>query len=190
MANLQAYRCDTETESSIWFKFLGNKNIDYYCYIYSYREKMSICIKEYIRAYFEKTNMVQISFAKPTWTIWFLFPDFRFKSFQTRTLSFLQLMPRLLVLKKMNLDSLLCLNVMELLARSRRHIWSLSDSNVIRTQNHLVRKRTHNHLAKLVLWVLFVKYEWIKSWRWNSVSEKLSNQKFMINTSKCFGKIG
>ena len=38
--------------------------------------------------------------------------------------------------------SIVCLNVKELLARSRYHIWSLSDSNVIRIQNYLVRKRT------------------------------------------------
>ena len=42
-----------------------------------------------------------------------------------------------------------CLNVKELLARSRCHIWSLRGSNGIRTHNHLVRKRTLNHLAKL-----------------------------------------
>ena len=30
----------------------------------------------------------------------------------------------------------------------------LSDSNVIRTHNHLVRKRALNHLAKLVKWIL------------------------------------
>ena len=50
---------------------------------------------------------------------------------------------------KVNLYPTVCLNVKELLARSRRHIRSLSDSNVIRTRNHLVRKRTLNHLAKL-----------------------------------------
>ena len=42
-----------------------------------------------------------------------------------------------------------CLNVKEHLARSRREIWSLSDCNWTRTQNHLVRKWTHNDLAKL-----------------------------------------
>ena len=42
-----------------------------------------------------------------------------------------------------------CLNVKELLARSRRDIWRLSDCNVTRTHNHLVCKRTVNHLAKL-----------------------------------------
>ena len=40
-----------------------------------------------------------------------------------------------------------CLNVKELLARSRREIWSLSDCNRTRTQNHLVHKRTLNHLV-------------------------------------------
>ena len=49
---------------------------------------------------------------------------------------------------RVNLHSIVCLNIEELLARSRRHIWSLSDSNGIRTHNHLVRKRTHKHLAK------------------------------------------
>ena len=48
-----------------------------------------------------------------------------------------------------NLHSILCLNVKELLAQSRRYTWSLSNSNEIRTHNHLVRKRTLNHLAKL-----------------------------------------
>ena len=47
-----------------------------------------------------------------------------------------------------NPHSIICRNVIELLARSRRHIWSLSDSNVIRTHNHLVRKRTLDNLAK------------------------------------------
>ena len=46
-----------------------------------------------------------------------------------------------------------CLNVKELLARNRREIWSLSDCNETRTHNHLVRKRTLNHLAKLALMV-------------------------------------
>ena len=46
-----------------------------------------------------------------------------------------------------------CLNVKELLARSRRHIWRLSDCNGTRTNNHLVRKRTINHLAKLAKWL-------------------------------------
>ena len=40
-----------------------------------------------------------------------------------------------------------CLNVKELVARSRWEIWCLSDCNLTRTQNHLVRKRTLNHLA-------------------------------------------
>ena len=42
-----------------------------------------------------------------------------------------------------------CLNIKELLAGSRRHIWSLSESNGIRTHKLLVCKRTLNHLAKL-----------------------------------------
>ena len=46
-------------------------------------------------------------------------------------------------------ESTLCsyLNVKELLAWNRRDIWSLSDSNRIRTHNHLLCKRTLNHLV-------------------------------------------
>ena len=41
-----------------------------------------------------------------------------------------------------------CLNIKELLARSRREIWSLSDCNWTRTHNHLDHKRTLNHLVE------------------------------------------
>ena len=41
-----------------------------------------------------------------------------------------------------------CQNAKELLARIRSDIWSLSDYNGIWTHNHLVPKRTLNHLAK------------------------------------------
>ena len=43
----------------------------------------------------------------------------------------------------------ICLNVKELLARNRHHIWSLSDCNGTRTHNYLVPKQTLNHLAIL-----------------------------------------
>ena len=46
-----------------------------------------------------------------------------------------------------------CLNVKKPLVRSRRRIWSLSDSNVIWTPNHLVCKQALNHLAKLAKWL-------------------------------------
>ena len=48
-----------------------------------------------------------------------------------------------------HVHSIVCLNVKKLLARSRHHIWSLNDSNEIRTHNHLSRNRTLNHLPKL-----------------------------------------
>ena len=51
---------------------------------------------------------------------------------------------------RVNLLFVVCLNVKELLARSRHHTWSLSDSNGIPTHNHLVPKWTLNHLAKLI----------------------------------------
>ena len=52
-------------------------------------------------------------------------------------------------------ESTLCsyLNVKEVLARSRRAIRSLSDCNWTQTKNHLVQKRTLNHLPKLVKWL-------------------------------------
>ena len=49
-----------------------------------------------------------------------------------------------------------CLNVKEILARKIRKIWSLSDCNWTRTQNHLVCKRTLNHSAKLTKWLSWV----------------------------------
>ena len=42
-----------------------------------------------------------------------------------------------------------CLNVKELFARSRRHLWRLSDCNETRSHNYFVPKRTLNNLAKL-----------------------------------------
>ena len=50
----------------------------------------------------------------------------------------------------------ICVNVKELLARNRRDVWSLSDCNGTRTHNHLVCKRTLNHLAKLTKWLSWV----------------------------------
>ena len=41
---------------------------------------------------------------------------------------------------RVNPHSIVCLNAKALLSRSRRHIWSLSDNNEIRTHNHLVRE--------------------------------------------------
>ena len=49
-----------------------------------------------------------------------------------------------------------CLNVKELFARSRPEIWSLSDCSWTRTDNHLIHKRTLNHLAKLAKWLSYV----------------------------------
>ena len=54
---------------------------------------------------------------------------------------------------RVNLDSLICLNIKELLGRSRHHIWSLIDSTGIWTHDHLVLKRTLNYLAKVAKWL-------------------------------------
>ena len=45
------------------------------------------------------------------------------------------------------------MNVNELFAQNRRDIWSLSDSNGIRTHNYFVCKRTLKHLATLGEWL-------------------------------------
>ena len=58
-----------------------------------------------------------------------------------------------------NLYSIVCLNVKEILTWSRRHIWSLCDSNGIRTHNQLVRKGTLNRLSKLTIWP-----NWLNGW--------------------------
>ena len=50
---------------------------------------------------------------------------------------------------RVNPQSTVCLNAMELLAGSGCHILNLSDSNKIQTHNHLVSKQALNHLAKL-----------------------------------------
>ena len=52
----------------------------------------------------------------------------------------------------MNLFSIVCLNVKELLAWSNPNVWSLSDNSKIRIHNHLVHKSTLNQLAKLAKW--------------------------------------
>ena len=49
-----------------------------------------------------------------------------------------------------------CQNAKELLAQIRDHIWSLSDSNGIQIHNHLIRKRTLNHLPKLAKWLSYL----------------------------------
>ena len=59
-----------------------------------------------------------------------------------------------------------CMNVKELLARNRRNIWSLSDSNGIRTHSHLVRKYTLNHLAKLASLAKWLSVRLRTKWLW------------------------
>ena len=54
---------------------------------------------------------------------------------------------------RVNPHSIVCLNVNELLAQCRRHIWSLIDINGIWTHNYLVRKPILNHIAKLAKWL-------------------------------------
>ena len=60
-----------------------------------------------------------------------------------------------------NLNSIVCLNVKELLSWSRWHIWTSSDCNRIQTHNNLVCKQTLNHLAKLSV-CLQTKWLWVR----------------------------
>ena len=71
---------------------------------------------------------------------------------------------------RVNPHSIVCLNVKEFLARSRHHISSLSDSNEIRTYNHLVRKRTLNHLAKLASLAKWLSIRLRTKWLWVPIS--------------------
>ena len=41
------------------------------------------------------------------------------------------------------------MNINEFFAQNRRDIWSLSDTNGIQSQEHLIQKQTLSHLAKL-----------------------------------------
>ena len=59
-----------------------------------------------------------------------------------------------------------CMNVKELLARNRHDIWSLSDSNGIRTHNHLVHKRTLSRLAKLASLAKWLTIRLRTKWLW------------------------
>ena len=59
-----------------------------------------------------------------------------------------------------------CLNLKELLAWSRREIWSLSDCNWARTQDHLVRKRTLNHLVKMAGLAKWLRVRLRTKWFW------------------------
>ena len=69
-----------------------------------------------------------------------------------------------------------CLNVTEFLAQSRREIWSLSDCNWTRTQNHLVHKRTLNHLAKWFVYEQMVRLLSVRLWtKWLWVRAQLQS---------------
>ena len=78
-----------------------------------------------------------------------------------------------------------CLNVKELLARSRRHIWSLSDCNVIRTYNHLVPKQTLNNLAKWLSARLWTKWLWVQI-KLLSLLFLLRKKQWIVNSVKFF----
>ena len=71
---------------------------------------------------------------------------------------------------RVNLHSIVCLNVKELLTWSRRHISSLRDSNVIQTHNHLAHKRTLNHLAKLACLAKWLSVCLQTKWLWVQIT--------------------
>ena len=65
-------------------------------------------------------------------------------------------------------------NTKELLSRNKHDIWSFSDCNGIRTNNHLVRKQALNHLASLIecKW-LSICLKYLVSWRLNNYRAKI-----------------
>ena len=73
-----------------------------------------------------------------------------------------------------------CLNVKELLARNRRDIWSLNESNWIWSHKHLVRKRLHNHsrtpfrvnLHYIVAWTSLCQFIVASLAKWLSVCSR------------------
>ena len=77
-----------------------------------------------------------------------------------------------------------CLNVKEHLTRNRRDIWSLSDSNRIRTHNHLVRKRIPNNLAKLASLSKWLSVRLRSKWLW--VRIPLLSLKLSSDTKSAF----
>ena len=86
---------------------------------------------------------------------------------------------------RVNLHSIAFLNVKEFLASGSRHIWILGDSNQIRTHNHLVFKRTLNHLAKVAKWLssvvgtyLYGAFDWMLLSCHVGVSELIHNLLF------------
>ena len=84
----------------------------------------------------------------------------------------------------------ICLNVKELLAPSRREIWSLSDCNWTRTHNHLVHKRTLNHLAKLAKWLSSVVSTYLYGafyWMFLSCHVRLSEWIHTLYLPECQG---
>ena len=72
-----------------------------------------------------------------------------------------------------------CMNVNELLARSRREIWSLNDYKWTRIHNHLVYKRTLNHSAldHLALGHLVLGYLVFDIWIKKFAQQNLINMK-------------
>ena len=96
----------------------------------------------------------------------FFFKCFRFSSFTLSTVTLRSYHVTYAFQSESTFYS--CLNVKELVPRSRLEIWSLSDCNWTRAHNHLVHKTTLHHLAKLVSlakwWsvLLWTKWLWVR----------------------------
>ena len=71
------------------------------------------------------------------------------------------------------------LNVKEFLTRSRHKIWTLSDCNWTRTHNHLLRKRTLNHLAKLAILEIWLSIRLWTKWLWVWVQLQCSSTRLI-----------
>ena len=73
-------------------------------------------------------------------------------------------------------ESTLCsfLNVNKLLTRNRRDIWSLSDRNGIRIHEHLLRKGTLRHYAKLASLAKCLSVRLATKWFWVRIKKYIS----------------
>ena len=84
---------------------------------------------------------------------------------------------------RVNPHSIVCLNVKELLGRSKYHIWNLSDSNEIQTYTYLVWKRTFNHLDKLARLASLAKWLSVLLWaKWLWIRILLLSIKLRLST--------
>ena len=81
-------------------------------------------------------------------------------------------------------------NVKELFAQNKCNIWSLSYCNWTRTHNHLVSKRTRNHLTKQAKWLSRVVITYLYSavdYMFLSCHVRISKWVYTLYSTECQG---